>query len=148
MIISFDPSINVTGWAVGERGQITESGVIKTGGHKISVPARLQKLHESIIHIRTRHVCIDAVVEVPGSFTYARSARGQKSLNAASIALLNQAVGVVLVSLSGCKIHLVVANEWKGKMTKEMSCRAAGVKDHNEADAINLLKWFEAGGRR
>lgn len=143
MLISIDPSINDTGWAVGENGKIVESGVIKTGGSNFSVASRLQKLHESIIHIRARHVCSGAVVEVPGSFTYARSAHGQKPLNAPAMAKLNMAVGAVLVSLAGCKIHTVIASEWKGSMTKEMSCRLAGVKDHNEADGINLLRWFE-----
>lgn len=148
MIISIDPSINNTGWAVGEKGNIIESGVIKTGGSKISVPARLQKLHESIIHIRTRHICTDAVVEIPDSFTYTRSAYGQKPLNSAALAKLNMAIGAILVSLTGCKVHLIKAHEWKGHMSKEQSCRLAGVKSHDEADAIMLLRWFEAGGRK
>ena len=142
MIISLDPSINDTGWAVGDNGKIIESGIIKTGGTKFSVAARLQKLHESIIHIRARHVCTDAVVEIPGSFTYARS-QGQKPKNLASLAKLNMAIGAIMVSLAGCKIHTVLATEWKGNMSKAASCRFAKVSDHNRADAINLLRWFE-----
>ena len=148
MIIALDPSINNTGYAVGDNGKVIESGVIKTGGSKISVAERLQKLHHHLIAIRARHTCTDAVVEVPGSFTYARSAHGQKPLNAAAIAKLNMAIGAVLVSLAGCKVHLVEASKWKGNMGKETAKRLAKVNDDNEADALLLLKWFEVGVRK
>lgn len=142
MILAVDPSINETGWAVGDGGGIVESGVIKTGGASKSISARLVLLRDSIVGIRNRHICVDAVIEVPGTFTYARSARGQKPLNAAAIAKLNMAIGVVYLSVAGCSIHEVIASQWKGKLTKEAACRLTGEKNHNIADAILLLQWF------
>jgi len=148
VIIAIDPSINETGWAVGDGGGIVESGVIRTRPAGKSVPKRLVLLRDCIIGIRNRHVCTDAVVEVPGSFTYARSARGGKPLNAAAIAKLNMAIGVVFISVDGCTIHEVVASQWKGKMNKEQANLITGKSNNNESDAILLLQWFCQGRRR
>lgn len=151
LIISFDPSINNTGYALGQDSKILNSGVIKT---KVEDGwGRLAQLSQGIkktIGKKGNKVPELAIVEIPGTFTYARTANYKgKSLNQMQMQKLNMAVGVVLLTLTdwGIPFEVVEAHLWKGGRHKEMDMLLARQHTgkqtitHDEADAIMLCVW-------
>ena len=148
MFLTIDPSINETGWAYGTGDIPKESGVIRTKGDTDA--DKLHDLYLELMDIMDR--CLEcgadpssiiAVVEVPESFTYGRSARNGKTLNASSMMKLSRAIGVILHTCK--KNHLQVEEvpaSWKGMAGKKTVQAITGKTNHNEADAVMLYRWY------
>ena len=153
VFIALDPSINETGYAWTVNGDLAAvtSGVIRTRGDNeamkiISLGVEL----ETILKTPKAPGLVDpggvAVVEVGEGFTYDRSqGRGnKKTLNAHAMYKNGQAAGalVAVLGLNGFIVETVGATEWKGRTNKKMSKLITGAKNHNEADAILLLRYY------
>lgn len=157
MLIAIDPSINETGWAFGDGELPAASGVIRTKGGTDA--DKLQDLHVELMDVIGR--CLETlpewvkvpdirvVVEVPESFTYGRSCRHGKAMNAASLMKLSRAIGVILQTCR--KNHARVEEapaSWKAGAGKRQVQAMTGCSNHNEADAVMLYRWafFRQGG--
>jgi len=143
-ILAIDPSINETGWAFGHADEPFESGVIRTRGKTDA--EKLYDLEIELREILDRSAPMSAVVEIPHNFSHrkASSARG-KPLNAASMAKLNRAVGVILCVLQRNTIAIEeLPPDWKGFVGKKLAQGITGKKNHNEADAILMYRYSKA----
>ncbi|HDO26096.1 MAG TPA: hypothetical protein ENG95_05600 [Nitrospirae bacterium] len=154
MIIAIDPSINETGWACqGIKGEIS-SGVIKTIGN--TEAKKIQDLCTQLggaltnIQTGTGECFTEVVIEVAEGFTYARSADRQgKAKNAGSMYKNGMAVGAIIALFGIMQVQVIQvgATAWKGKLGKKHSMAYMGKSNHNEADALMLLRWYLAGLR-
>lgn len=140
-VLSIDPSIRNTGWAHFRNGEKQGSGVIRTQGTDDF--ARIRSIVGAVMLLIPAGGC-DVVIEVPPAFTYARSARGNKGLNGASMQKLNWAVGATIAaaSLRSSSVHRVSPAEWKGRRSKAWDQAISGKKSSDEADAIGLGEWW------
>ncbi len=146
MILAIDPSINNIGWAFGAGELPAESGVIRTKGS--CDPEKLEDLAIELRDVLDRAKIeaagvLSVAVEVPEGFTYGRSTRNGKALNARSLMTLSRAIGAILLTLRkhDCAI-LEVPASWKGMAGKKMVQAVTGKTNHNEADAVLLYRWF------
>lgn len=153
MIIAIDSSINNVGYAMGENGKILASGVIRSKGEGWS---RLYELAEGLkreIGRKDLPIVRTAIVEIPGTFAYARSAdNAGKGLNQAAMQKLNIACGALILTLQcwGAEVETIQAHEWKGsgktarpkKLDQMLAAQHIGRKCGNdEADAVMLCVW-------
>ena len=147
MLIAIDPSINETGWAFGAGEFPAASGVIRTKGKTDA--ERLRDLVVELSDVIGRCLesadgveSVKAVVEVPEGFTYGRSSRNGKAMNARSLMTLSRAIGVILETCQ--RNHLDVEEipaSWKGMAGKKSVQAITGKTNHNEADAVMLNRW-------
>ena len=144
VIIAIDPSINHTGYAVYVNGELDTSGVIRTPD--LPDPQRVAHVTQKVWSIAVKYPAVALVIEVPESFSYARSQRNGKALNQGSMQKLNWVIGglYVLPSIWGNArpMYTVSPRQWKGKMDKKLSKMITGVQSHDESDAILLGQWF------
>ena len=140
-VLSIDPSIRNTGWAQFRGDEKQGSGVIRTQGTDDF--ARIRSIVDAVMLLIPSGGC-DVVVEVPPAFTYARSARGGKGLNAASMQKLNWVVGAICTaaSLRSSSVHSVSPAEWKGRRNKAWDKAISGKRSSDEADAIGIGEWW------
>ena len=138
IIVAFDPGINETGFAVLD-GQDTHSGVIRANGDDAQ---RIRQIAERA-YAMLKPKCM-VIIETPSAFTYNRSSRGGKTLNAGSMAKVNWVVGalVAVAGFHGCQIYMISPQEWKGNQPKEVTQMQTGIKNHNESDALMLAQWW------
>lgn len=149
MILAIDPSINETGWAYGTGDLHKDSGVIRTRG-----TTDAEKLNDLAVELQDvfyrAEECASGLpvklsVEVPEGFTYGRSSRNGKSLNARSLMTLSRAIGVVLFLGKKYGFDVVeVPASWKGMVGKRTVQAMTGCTNHNEADAVMLYRWANA----
>ena len=142
-VIAIDPSINETGWAYeGPDGEV--SGVIRSRGDRTGL--KLLDISDKLEAVLKEAKNVDeAVVEVAEGFTYGRSRnrRTGKPLNIESLMKLNKAIGVILLVLEewGIKIVEIGATQWKAGLNKKLGKIITRKTNHNEADALMLLRW-------
>lgn len=149
MILAIDPSINNTGWAIYRSGGLFLSGVVKTQGE--TVVEKLQSLYHQVRNEALCHDIKKAIIEIPGSFSYARSTgRYGKALNQSAIGKLNMAIGVIMLACAEWKVEVdtVEAHVWKTRRSKKLDTSIArsltGKKVlADEADAILLGMWYQ-----
>ena len=147
IVLSIDPSIRNTGWAQFRGGEKQGSGVIRTQGTDDF--ARIRSIVGAVMLLIPSGGC-DVVIEVPPAFTYARSARGAKGLNAGSMQKLNWVVGAICTAaaLRCSRVHPVSPAEWKGCRSKAWDKAISGKRSSDEADAIGIGEWWlRIGGR-
>ena len=147
MTISLDPSINNTGFAIFKDKLLIQSGTIKT-------PSALEPQSKIGCIVATLHEMlsrIDAVVlEVPRSFTYGRSSRGGKGLNATSMQKLNWVVGsiIAVARICECRLHTIPPDKWKGRRSKKWDQIATGISNPDEADSVAMGQWWLRIGKQ
>ncbi len=151
VILAIDPSIVSTGYAVISDGELVFSGVIKPPA--LSDYERVGHVMQKIWSIATKHPRITAIIiEVPDSFSYARSERNGKALNQGSLQKLNWVIGGLFVLPSvwanAGAIHCVTPRQWKGSRSKHLDQLATGIKQKDEADAVALGLWWVRIGRQ
>lgn len=144
-IIAIDPSYRDLGWATMKDGKEL-SGHIEPIG---DTPA--ERLNNLCVELKRVILAPDMpfphklVVELPGAFSYARSQSKWtgKSLNQSSLQKLNLAIGTIFGVAQGMSIEVEFVDvTWKGKMNKGIAQSITGKKNHNEADAVLLLRWY------
>ena len=150
MILAVDPSINNTGWAVVDSGQIKDVGVIKVKGSDVK---RIYDLGEAITRLLMLNEIDVAVVEIPEAFSYNRSTSAWtgKGLNQKSLQKLNWAIGAITYALRrwDVEVILISATKWKGRRTKKLDKAVAEQVvgrslSADEADAVLLALWAES----
>ena len=143
--LTLDPSINETGWATDAQAG-GASGVIKTHGKTDA--EKLLSLSEGLQTLCVSFQPHVVVVEVPAAFTYTRSQNkwSGKGMNTEALLKLSRAVGVCLLiaKANAREVIEIKAHEWKGRAGKDVARLITGKKNHNEADAVMLLQWFNA----
>jgi hypothetical protein len=141
-IMAIDPSLVVTGWAtIKDDKEI--SGVIKPTGETLS--ERLQCLANAIKSLILSFVPSKLVIELPAAYSYARSKSkwSGKDLNQGALQKLNLAIGTICGAAQSMGVPFEFVDvTWKGKMNKKMSMLITGKKNHNESDALCLLRFF------
>lgn len=144
ILLALDPSIRSMGWAQFRDCVIQGSGVIRTQGSDDL--ARIGSITDSVLALIPDGGTV--VIEVPPAFTFARSTRGGKPMNAASLQKLNWVVGAVVAAARarGVPIHAVSPADWKGRRSKAWDKTIAGKKSTDEADAIGIGRWWIAIG--
>lgn len=152
MKIYIDPSINNTGYAIADGERIIASGVIRTKAEGDADRLfELAGVLERIIQIGTIGL---GVVEIPGSFSYARSTGkwSGKGVNQDALRKLNMAIGAIILTLKnfGITVETIEAHKWKGQRKKELDQTIAqhyvGRKvGPDEADAVMLAVWHNHG---
>lgn len=146
-ILSLDPSINETGWALGCGPEPQFSGVIKTKGqsHTEKLTCLRNGLRE-ILGKKEHPIALRALIETPEGFTYARSAGwAGKGLNQKSLMILSRAIGVLAVECSEWGMSVTeIPPTWKTGVNKALAKGLTGKTNHNEADAVLLYRWYRA----
>lgn len=149
-IIAIDPSIVSTGYAVYTGGELVSSGVIRTPD--LLDHARVAHIVQKVWFIALKYPSVSLVIEVPDSFSYARSQRNGKPLNQGSLQKLNWVIGGLFVLPSvwanAGHIHSVTPRQWKGSRSKHIDQLATGIKQKDEADAVALGLWWVRMGRQ
>jgi Holliday junction resolvasome RuvABC endonuclease subunit len=156
-ILFIDPGSITTGYAWRESSQII-SGVIALK-ETSAIETRLKLLRSSIsglIEPQESPLFKLAVIEIPVAHDYARNmGRKGKQVTIKSLFILSRAVGVIqeCCAARGLKIIEVSATAWTEGFPKKYRCPEASritdkrITDHNEADAICLLDWWERIGK-
>lgn len=154
MLISLDPSLNKTGYAISDGVNILTSGVIRSRADgEIDKLLELSRGLKDVIGGRDIPAVQSAIVEVPGSFSYARSTgKSGKGVNHSSLGKLNMAIGALCLTLKlwGIEVQTVEAHRWKGKRSKDLDKAIAATYigrpcGPDEADAVMLMVWHLSG---
>lgn len=151
--IAFDPSLNVTGYAVLDSEQKDQAALLFTGQFTTRGETDEEKLESLYVGLRnavlSRLAFNDGImvfIERPTGFSFARS-RGLagKQLNQVALQKNCLAVGVIFALFRGhdCEVKFISPAEWKGRVSKEQTSQVAtliyGVKVGEHArDAIAI----------
>lgn len=162
-MLSIDPGLSTTGWAlfevneIMEEGKYIESGIILRPRKKCDWMFRLEWVVANICAMVELAGITKVVIERPQVFM---SGKGQAAGNAGSILKLTGLVYTIygslgLVGISGGKVvkagvdvMLVGVSKWKGQTPKRITQRRIMkhwrvlCEDHNEADAVGIGDWY------
>ncbi len=149
-IIAIDPSIVSAGYAVYADGELVLSGVIRTPD--LPDYARVAHVIQKVWSIALKYPSVSLVIEVPDSFSYARSQRNGKALNQGSLQKLNWVIGglyaMSAVWANAGHIYSVSPRQWKGNRPKYFDQCVTGKKQKDESDAVALGQWWWRIGRK
>ena len=147
-VLAIDPGMGQTGYCY-EMGDQEVSGVIKTN-QKESHDPRINKIVtdlRAILMFDAAGPFEELVIEFP-VFTFSnKKFANNKPKNADSLLLLSQVVGAIrsMATQEGLIVR-PIPSTWN-QLNKKQATDRAGVKNHNEADAILLFRWWEERGQ-
>ena len=144
-LLSIDPSIKNLGYAFFDNQALVSHGVFKSDANE-TIAKRLTFLLRGLDATGNVWGAPDAVViESPPSFTYGRSARHGKTLNADAMNKLWMTIGALLAHYEGLNVPVELTDvmKWKGQQGKgvaKMNAKLLYELDVNDhiADAIML----------
>jgi hypothetical protein len=157
-ILALDPGLIQTGYAICNRkGHGIESGTF-TPNPKDNTAHRIHEICVDLRGLLAQYEIGHAIVEtMAGGFSYTKhTSKGEdgkpkgKPLNTFDL-MKNFAVTMNLCTVlldHNIKVYHASADKWKGKANKEWAMLASGIKNHNQAEAYELLRWFMNQGKQ
>ena len=149
-VLALDPGLVQTGYAVcNHKGHGKESGTFTPAKDTVA-----HRIHEVCVDLRgllQQYDITHAIVEtMTGGFSYTKHTNKGKPLNTLDL-MKNYAVTMSLCTVlldNNVKVFHASANLWKGNADKDWAITVSGIKNHNQAEAYQLLRWFMAQGKQ
>jgi Holliday junction resolvasome RuvABC endonuclease subunit len=144
-IITIDPGSIITGWAYRHHEGGKKSGVIEQPA-KLDSALRINRIVKALSVLLDAGGFNAALIEVPDKFLYITKGGGKRSIH--SMLILSRAIGAIMNECLNHKMTIfqVTPQEWKGTVSKQVTMLEEKRTDDNEADALGLLRWWDAIG--
>ena len=150
-ILAIDPGSIQTGYAYRDEDGDEISGVLKVP-ERAPIPLRLHSIARQLSKLlKTAPDFKLAIIEKPDFLADNKRNMQNKNISKLirSLFVLSEARGAIILVLAAAGVTVLdMPTKWKGHSNKNHSMAATGKSNHNEADAICMLRWFEAIGHR